>query len=67
MAFVETAATRAQFEANIAAKLDDALFVDDIVPLLRPEVNYDVRTAWKIVHGALVCRLPGEPWKGAGV
>ncbi len=66
MAFVETAATRAQFEANMAAKLDDALFVDDIAPLLRPEMSYDIEAAWEIVHEALVCRLPGDPWKGAG-
>ena len=66
MAFGETPATRAQFEANMAGKLDDALFVDDIAPLLRPGMNYDIRTAWETVHEALVCRLPGEPWKGSG-
>lgn len=66
MEFVEAAATRAQFEANMAAKLDDALFVDDIAPLLRPELDYDVRAAWETVHEALVRRLPGDPWKGRG-
>ena len=48
----------------MAAKLDDALFVDDIAPLLRPGVEYDAQTAWPVVHEALVRRLPGEPWKG---
>ena len=42
----------------------DALFVDDIAPLLRPGVEYDARTAWPVVHEALVRRLPGEPWRG---
>ncbi|MAE71132.1 MAG: hypothetical protein CME06_11785 [Gemmatimonadetes bacterium] len=65
MAFVDTAATRAQFEANMAAKLDDALFVDDIAPLLRPDLEYDTGRAWDVVHESLVRRLPGEPWKGA--
>ena len=64
MSFGDTAATRAQFEANMAAKLDDALFVDDITPLLRPGVEYDAQTAWPVVHEALVRRLPGAPWKG---
>ncbi len=65
MAFVDTAATRAQFEANMAAKLDDALFVDDIAPLLRPGMEYEINRAWGLVHESLVCRLLGEPWKGA--
>jgi len=66
MAFVQTSATRAQFESNMTAKLDDALFAEDIFPLLRPELDYDIRTAWETVHATLVSRLPGEPWKGAG-
>ena len=65
MAFVDTAATRAQFEANMAAKLDDSMFVDDIAPLLRPGMEYDINRAWDLVHESLVRRLPGEPWKGA--
>ena len=64
MTFAGAAATRAQFEANMAAKLDDALFVDDIAPLLRPGVEYDAQTAWPVVHESLVRRLRGEPWKG---
>ncbi len=61
----DIAVTRAQFEGNMAAKLDDALFVDDIAPLLRPGVRYDIDSAWDLVHESLVRRLPGEPWKGA--
>ena len=65
MTFGETAATRAQFEANMAAKLEDALFVNDITPLLRPGLEYDIDSAWELVQESLVRRLPGEPWKGA--
>ena len=62
-----TAATRAQFEANLEAKLRDALFVNDVGPLLRPGLEYDVHRAWALVHHELVRRLPGDPWKGEAV
>lgn len=65
MSFGDTAVTRAQFEANMAAKLDDALFVEDTAPLLRPGMEYDIHGAWDLVHESLVHRLVGEPWKGA--
>jgi len=64
MTFGETAATRAQFEANMSAKLKDALFIKDITPLLRPGINYDINNAWELVHQLLIRRLPGDPWKG---
>lgn len=66
MAFSGTTATRAQFEESMAGKMDDALFLDDIHPLLRPGVEYDVNAAWDLVHESLVSRLPGAPRKGAG-
>ncbi len=65
MTFSQTAATRAQFEESMAGKMKDALFLDDTHPLLRPGLDYDVKTAWALVHKSLVTRLPGDPWKGA--
>ena len=59
-----TTATRAQFEANMAAKLDDALFVYDIAPLLRTGVAYDVHSAWDLVHESLVRLLLANPGNG---
>jgi hypothetical protein len=59
-----TPVTRAQFEASMAGKLADPAFVDDTYPLLRPEIDYEARTAWELVHEELVARLPGDPWKG---
>jgi len=56
-------------EADVAtyrlAELLDALFLNDITPLLRPGLEYEIHSAWDLVHESLVRRLPGEPWKGA--
>lgn len=60
-----TPVTRAQFEANLAAKLSTPGFLSDVRPLLRTRVEHDVLAAWSRVHTELVCRLPGEPWKGS--
>ena len=62
----ETPVTRAQFEENMAAKMGDTKFVDDVTPLIRTGLSYDPQEAWSAVHHALVARLPGEPWKGDG-
>lgn len=66
MAFGGTPVTRAQFEANMAAKLTDPAFLTDVPPLLRAGLKHDAAAAWSRVHAALVCRLPGDPWKGDG-
>ena len=64
MAFGGTPITRAQYEANMAAKLKDAAFLDDVRPLLRTGLVHDPHEAWKRVQDALITRLPGEPWRG---
>jgi len=66
MTYGGISATRAQFEESMAGKIKDALFCDDIYPLLRPGLDYDVKAAWDLVHESLVSRLPGDPWKGVG-
>lgn len=53
--------TRAQFEANMAAKLTDPSFLADVPPLLRTGLEYDAAAAWSRVHAVLVSRLPGGP------
>ena len=65
MDFGGTPASRAQFEANMDAKMRDDVFLGDLQPLLRSEIEYDHREAWKGVHARVVSRLPGAPWKGA--
>ena len=60
------AATRAQFEANLAAKRVDPIFTADITPLLSTAATpYDAARALERVQQVLVARLPGDPWKGA--
>ena len=66
MSFGGTPVTRAQFEANMTAKITDAPFVTDVPPLLRTGIDHKPAEAWSRVHSALVSRLPGDPWKGAG-
>jgi predicted nucleotidyltransferase component of viral defense system len=58
--------SRAEFEANLAAKLRSRAFLDDTVPLLPTGTAYDAAAAGAAVHRRLIARLPGEPWRGAG-
>ncbi|MFQ5830025.1 MAG: nucleotidyl transferase AbiEii/AbiGii toxin family protein [Candidatus Methylomirabilia bacterium] len=58
--------SRAEFEANLAKKINDAAFRNDTVPLLRPAVSYDAVAAYERVQRELIALLPGEPWKGTG-
>ena len=64
MAWGGTPVPRARFEANMAKKMGDAAFLDDVPALLRTGIAYDPREAWSRVHDAIVKRLPGDPWKG---
>jgi predicted nucleotidyltransferase component of viral defense system len=56
--------TRAQFEANLAAKRRQPDFRDDTGPILRPGFSWDFDAAMDAVLAKLVAHLPGEPWKG---
>lgn len=58
--------SRAQFEANLHAKQDDAAFLNDAGPLLTPDTDYDAKRALAMVLDQLVSRLPGDPWRGDG-
>jgi predicted nucleotidyltransferase component of viral defense system len=57
--------SRAEFEANLAAKLKSVAFLEDIRPLISTDISYDPVTAAEFVHNELGSRLPGEPWNGA--
>lgn len=58
--------SRAQFEQNIIEKASSPNFVDDIRPLLSPEVEpqWSLEEAFKMVRHQLFPSLTGEPWKG---
>lgn len=61
----EIAISRAQFEQNLHGKETDPAFLQDILPLLRPDVGYDASIAMGLVKQILVEALPGAPWRGA--
>ena len=50
--------TRAEFEANLAEKIDDKVFLGDVSPLLALGVSYDPVVALERVREALLSRLP---------
>jgi len=58
--------SRAEFEANLTAKLKSVAFLEDIRLLIPADVVYDPVIAAEIVQNDLIAKLPGESWKGAG-
>jgi hypothetical protein len=54
----EARVSRAEFEANLVAKLSDREFRFDIVPLLASGVSHDVDKAAAWVTTELLSRLP---------
>lgn len=56
--------TRALFERNMAAKMENAEFVADARALLSADYRWDLAEAMETVARELMARLPGEPWKG---
>lgn len=56
--------SRAQFEQHMHDRMTDKKFTQDTMPLLASPDTYDPRAAYQRVHGELLVRLPGEPWKG---
>jgi predicted nucleotidyltransferase component of viral defense system len=59
-----TPVSRAELEANLAAKLESEQFVADIDPLLPTGVIYDAAVASAHVREHLIAKLAGDPWKG---
>ena len=57
--------TRAQFEENLANKMQDDAFLEDVKPLLPTGVTYRAEIAYNLVSSRLIARLPGDPWKGS--
>ncbi len=60
------AATRAQFEENLAAKRTDPRFANDIEPLISAGTDWNLDAATDSVLRKLISRLPGDPWRGPG-
>ena len=58
--------SRAELEANLAAKLRSDVFIEDIRLLIPVDVAYDPVAASETVQDELIAKLPGKPWKGTG-
>ena len=56
--------TRAEFERNLLAKIDDPRFIADIEPLVIANSGFDLPWASEFVFNSLVTLIPGEPWQG---
>jgi predicted nucleotidyltransferase component of viral defense system len=50
--------TRTELEANLAAKLDDKVFLSDVPPLLTLGVAFDAPAAFALVRESVLSRLP---------
>jgi len=58
--------SRAEFEANLAGKLKDAVFTSDVPPLLALGISFNAAEAHQRVEEVLLSILSGEPWKQPG-
>ena len=56
--------SRAEFEENMANKLLDDIFREDILPLLPAHLNYNQHSAYALVHEKIISKLPGASWVG---
>jgi len=60
------AVPQAVYEENLTLKLRSAAFVEDILPLIPSDAEYDPAAAAAVVQAQLVARLGGEAWRGPG-
>lgn len=56
--------TRAQFEENLALKMQDPAFLADITPLLAANYEWNPDAEAAVLSSRLIARLPGDSWKG---
>ena len=56
--------SRAEFERNLLAKLEDPRFIADIEPLVVANNGFDLPGASELVLKRLATLIPGEPWQG---
>jgi len=61
---LNTPITRARFEKNLSNKFHSKNFKEDIKPLLRKEIEYDINNAFFEVHKLLISKLNGKPYAG---
>lgn len=49
-----------EFVQNMELKMQDEEFLEDVTPLLRPEIEFDPREAYPLVYEKLIDRMPGK-------
>lgn len=54
--------SRAEYEENMAYKIQDDLFIEDIIPLLPANISYDQFSSYNLIHEKILSYLPGDPW-----
>lgn len=60
-----SAVSRAEFEANLDAKLQSESFLGDMKLLIPAGIEYSSIEAGELIRKELIAKLPGDPWKGA--
>jgi hypothetical protein len=50
--------TREVFDANVAEKIEDRLFISDVPPLLGRGVSFDPVAAFERIREAFISRMP---------
>lgn len=58
------AVSRAEFEENLADKMQDEAFLEDLRPLLLADLAYEPDPAASLVRNEIISKIPGAPWKG---
>ncbi|MGN1233635.1 MAG: nucleotidyl transferase AbiEii/AbiGii toxin family protein [Candidatus Cryptobacteroides sp.] len=49
-----------EFVQNMELKMQDEEFLEDVTPLLRPEIQFDPHKAYPIVYERLIDKMPGR-------
>lgn len=49
-----------EFVQNMELKMQDEEFLEDVTPLLRPEIQFEPHRAYSIVYERLIDRMPGR-------
>ena len=49
-----------EFVQNIELKMQDEEFLEDVIPLLRPEIDFEPHKAYALVYEKLIDRMPGK-------
>ncbi|MBQ0114313.1 MAG: nucleotidyl transferase AbiEii/AbiGii toxin family protein [Bacteroidales bacterium] len=57
---VERAPSYKEFVQNMEQKMQDEEFLEDVMPLLRPEIEFNPREAYSLIYEKLIDKMPGK-------